>query len=132
MTGRFYRVYRYQRSEVAADSRRLYAFGDNLARRGRAGQATIRGLPNAVGICTKHYPSMDREAFFTDDDAAYVRPHLEAAFARLRQHLLAGGDVVWPADGIGTGLAQLPRRAPQIYRYITQEADRLAQISRSD
>ncbi|KKL05458.1 hypothetical protein LCGC14_2605850, partial [marine sediment metagenome] len=38
----------------------LFVFGDNMQRRGLGGQAfAMRGEPNAVGIPTKIFPSMD-------------------------------------------------------------------------
>lgn len=41
--------------------------------------------------------------------------------------LARGGDVVLPADGLGTGLAQLDRRAPRIAALI---ADEIAELER--
>lgn len=94
----------------------LYVFGDNLARVGRGGQATIRREPNAVGIPTKRDPDTLDSSYLTDrdwDDPAF-RDHLDRAFTRLRDHLAAGGVVVLPADGIGTGRARLPATAPAL------------------
>ncbi len=45
------------------------------------------------------------------------RPTLD----RLRGHLDAGGDVVMPAAGIGTGLAQMATRAPACWAWICAE-----------
>ena len=109
------KVHRYTRAEIRARPGALYAFGDNLAGRGFGGQAReARGEPNAVGVVTKRRQAMDEGAFLTDADLPRVRPLIEAAFARLREHLEAGGEVILPADGLGTGLAELPRRAPAI------------------
>lgn len=105
----------------------LFVFGDNAQRRGLGGQAKeMRGEPNAVGIPTKIYPSMHKAAFFSDDDFDFIRPILNMEFERLRYH---AGAIVWPEDGIGTGLADLPTRAPKIWRYI--EAGRRALENRS-
>lgn len=107
----------------------LFAFGDNLLRKGYGGQAKeMRGMPNAVGIPTKRMPGVREIDYFTDDDMAIANGPIRRAFDRLRGHMDAGGGVVWPEDGIGTGLADLPRRAPQIYALIL---DQLASLERS-
>lgn len=98
---------------------KLFVFGDNMAGSGFGGQAKeMRGEPNAVGIPTKLLPDMEEESFFRNDDLLYVRPKIDAAFLKLAFHMLKGGDVVWPADGIGTGFAQLQTRAPAIWQLI--------------
>jgi hypothetical protein len=104
----------------------LFVFGDNLAGSGYGGQARdMRDEPNAIGIPTKAFPGMGETAFFRDVDFERAKPRIDAAFARLRAHVAAGGTVVWPADGIGTGLAQLPQRAPLIWRYIETHREQL-------
>lgn len=101
----------------------LFVFGDNMLGRGMGGQAKeMRGEPNAVGIPTKMAPGMANKDFFTDADFDRAKPKIDAAFNRLFAHADNGKTVVWPADGIGTGLAQLPTRAPKIWAYI--EANR--------
>ena len=97
----------------------LFVFGDNLLRQGMSGQAReMRGEPNAVGIPTKASPNMSEKAFFTDADFEAAKPHIDAAFTRLYDHARHGGEIVWPWDGIGTGLAQLEKRAPRIWQRI--------------
>lgn len=117
--GRIVIVQRYTRSDIQANPDRLYVFGDNMTRLGRGGQAAeCRGEPNAVGIVTKWYPTNDPVAFFCDADLEKVRWSIQDSFRRLAGHLEAGGTVVWPADGVGTGLARLHTRAPAIAAYI--------------
>lgn len=124
----------YTRAGIQANPGRLYVWGDNLARYGgahnpKSGQAfACRGERNAVGIPTKRLPSMKDEAFVYDSDMDEVRPEIDAAFDRLEAHLVAGGDIVWPADGIGTGRALLDRKAPLIWNYL--EARRRDLINR--
>jgi len=119
------------RQQLRSQSSDLFAWGDNLARAGgaqnpRSGQAfACRGEPNAVGIPTKKRPSMENAAFFSDDDFDQVAPEIDAAIARLSSHLAAGGTVVWPADGIGTGRAELARRAPRLWAHLEQCRERL-------
>lgn len=107
------------RAMVRAAPDTLFVFGDNIAEMGFAGQAkAMRGEPNAIGIPTKWYPAMTETAFFKDADLPKVEGQIVAQFKLLAQHIVRGGDVVWPEDGIGTGLAQLDKRAPRIFDLI--------------
>lgn len=119
----------YTRQLVRLHPDTLFVFGDNMVGRGFAGQArACRGEPNAVGIPTKWYPAMDPRAFFTDDDLPKVKSTIDARFLRCVDHLRTGGIVACPPE-IGTGLAQLPTRAPRIYTYITRCLMRLNTIA---
>lgn len=117
---------RYSREEIQANPQALYVFGDNFAERGLGGQAVAaRGEPNAVGIATKRAPSLVASAFLTDADLVRLQEHVAPALNRLREHLAADRTVVMPADGIGTGLAQMPDRAPDCWRWL---CDQLSQL----
>lgn len=92
----------------------LFVFGDNLARHGMGGQAAeMRGEDNAVGLPTKRSPY----EFMQDGDLPTVAAVARDDIAKLRKHLLAGGTVIWPEDGIGTGLADLRNKAPGIAQW---------------
>jgi hypothetical protein len=98
------------RDDLRANPETLYVFGDNLANVGYGGQAKeMRGEPNAVGIPTKASPVK-----FLQDGAHLkeVAVHWQRVFNKLDMHLLHGGTVVLPTDGIGTGLADLAKQAP--------------------
>lgn len=102
----------------------LYVFGDNLQRAGRGGQAReMRGEPNAVGVATKIAPDMGRYAFFTDDPGDVIAQNrmLDEDMKPLFEHVKRGGIIVWPADGIGTGLSDLPNRSPHTWDYLQQK-----------
>lgn len=106
---------RYTRPMLQENPSKLFVFGDNEMRRGLGGQAAAcRYEPNAVGITTKWTPSTEEDAFYTDLDRLHWRDVNRANFAKLHLHLSKGLVVVWPADGIGTGRAELPERAPSI------------------
>lgn len=112
------------RNEPAA----LFAFGDNVLRKGsgpKSGQAVIRSEPNAVGIVVKHAPARQLGAYFTDADLALFQRLNAPAFVALAAHLRAGNVVVWPADGIGTGRAELPERAPRLWASLERARERL-------
>ncbi len=128
--GRILREPHITRAMVRAGrGKRVFAFGDNLAREGMGGQAReMRGEPNAIGVPTKYKPTTVPNAYFKDSDWEYdgVRIAIESAFVALRMYLDAGYDVVIPADGLGTGRAQLRARAPRILREIEERIEGLS------
>jgi hypothetical protein len=97
----------------------LFVFGDNMQGWGKKGQAIIRDEPNAVGIPTKWKPATTADAYFTDRDFEAVKGRIDASLSALMNHKEKGGSIVLPSDGVGTGLAQLPTRAPRIHAYIS-------------
>lgn len=106
------------RDDVKRNPNVLYVFGDNIARKGFGGQAReMRGEPNAIGIATKHSPI----AYFSDKDFEDVIEIIDIDFKPLFTHQTSGGIIIIPTDGIGTGLAQLPSRAPKIHAYIQEK-----------
>lgn len=110
-------VNKLSRAEIKQHPEWLYVFGDNFERRGLGGQAKeCRGEPNAVGIPTKRAPSQKAWAFLTDGDYDVWVRETAADWARIAEAMDNGQTVVWPANGIGTGLAELKKRAPKIWR----------------
>lgn len=107
------------RDIVRANPNKAFLFGDNLSRVGMGGQAKeMRGEPNAFGIATKKLPFNNEGAYFTDLD--YEPNKLWIAFDI--QKVIDSGftTVVIPTDGLGTGLAQLDKRAPKTFAYLQQ------------
>lgn len=102
------------REIVRANPDKTFLFGDNIEKRGMGGQAKeMRGEPNAVGIPTKWLPSMDDRAFFSDKNYQYNIAEIEKAIRLIQTEI-----VVIPSDGIGTGLAELDKRAPKTFAYL--------------
>jgi hypothetical protein len=120
--GRVIRMKLITRAYVRANPDTLFVFGDNMEQRGYGGQAKeMRGEPNVVGVPTKRSPSRDEGAYFSDAmwwHDPTIKAAIDEAFQTLVMALKAGKDVVIPADGLGTGKAELPSRAPDIYSYI--------------
>lgn len=105
-------VARYTRKEIQANRDKVYIFGDNLARRGLGGQAKeCRGEPNAIGIPTKRSPY----EFFSDGDFDEWLAAVSKDCCRILAAISEGKTIVWPQDGIGTGLADLKSCAPRIW-----------------
>ena len=113
-----YRRY-IHRDEVRKERHKLFVFGDNLKRKGYGGQAKeMRGELNAVGIITKYEPTMKIEAFLSDECINDWKLMTFKDINRLMLHHQNNGTIVWPSNGIGTGLAELLQRAPKIYQLI--------------
>ena len=105
----------------------LYLFGDNLLRKGLGGQAKeMRGEPNTLGIVSKKYPSNDISSFYTDED---FYPWLEVFSADIRslaEKINSGQYKALVIPLIGVGLADLPNKAPRIYKYLKTTLDEFA------
>ena len=109
------------RSHLRANPGVLFVFGDNHRRTGMKGQAAqMRGEPNAVGVRTKWAPTMAPDAFFNDRQISETdqmfTDDLLPVWEALQNHKI----VIWPADGIGTGLSDLPNRAPLTWKLLEQ------------
>lgn len=82
----------------------------------------MRGEPNAVGIPTKKSPSFAKTAFFTDDEFDLNKCAIDETFARVETAIKDSNQIiVIPADGLGTGRAQLDNRAPRTFAYLQQK-----------
>lgn len=110
------------RADLQANPNTLYAFGDNEERWGLGGQAReMRGEPNAVGIATLKSPGV----FWSDGDAARQCAVIDADMAPLFTALDEGRSVVFPADGVGSGLADLERRSPTTWAHLQSKISEL-------
>jgi hypothetical protein len=117
------------REDLRANPDKLYVFGDNIQRRGLGGQAKeMRGEPNAVGVVTKHRPSNSPNAFFRDKDLDWIASIMTKDLLPVHEALLKGKTVVWPSDGIGSGLSQLPKYAPKIWEMLENTREYLETI----
>lgn len=112
---------RIGRDYVRANPDKIFLFGDNLSRKGFGGQAlAMRGEPNAFGIATKKTPTMREDAFFTDAEFSRNVRHILNDFVPVFTKAVEEEQltVVIPEDGLGTGLAQLEKRAPMTFKYL--------------
>lgn len=106
-----------------------FVFGDNTVGFGKGGQAIIRDEPNAYGVPTKRYPSMDRSAFFREGDPDGLPAILEA-IKGLWDRLKEGKSVVIPMTpegevSLGMGLAKLNETAPSLYGTIVLHVEEM-------
>ena len=102
---------------VKNNPNKIFVFGDNLARTGKAGQAIIRDEPNVIGVPTKISP----RKFFSDDNFDEAVEAIDEAFLKIDEARGLGKVVVLPEDGLGTGLAQLEEKAPRINNYLQRK-----------
>jgi hypothetical protein len=106
------------RERVRSEPEAFFVFGDNAERVGMGGQAgAMRGEPNAIGVATKWSPSGMPEAFFSDSDPLCLAI-VEADLDHVDDAVRKGRVVYVPRDGLGTGLSELPSRAPSILQHI--------------
>lgn len=107
------------REAVRAEPDAIFVFGDNAQRFGMGGQAdAMRGEPNSCGVATKWAPGAADADYYGRDDAEAVAVVTED-LAVLARHISDGRTVYVPRDGLGTGLSELPQRAPAISNLIT-------------
>lgn len=104
------------RQDLRNNPKVYYVFGDNVQRVGLGGQAKeMRGEPNAIGVVTKWAPGWDEADYFNDVNmGAWLA--LESDLIKIANHLAHINTIVFPSDGLGTGLSELPRRAPKMYK----------------
>jgi len=107
--------HRIHREDLKANPCVFYVFGDNEARKGYGGQAfEMRGEPNSIGIPTKKTPF----TFWSDRDLEDNCRILDEHFRKLHVILQRGGIVVFPLDGIGTGLSNMKEECPITWMHL--------------
>jgi hypothetical protein len=113
----FVLVARYIEPEVRRSHKFLFVFGDNDIKKGMKGQATIRDCPNSAGVPTKHVPSNSEGSFYNDANYEANKHKIMVAIRQLVAKFIENDYemLVIPMDGLGTGLAALPARAPRTY-----------------
>lgn len=114
--------------DVRAHPDKLWIFGDNVLGKGKRGQACIRDEPNAIGIPTKWVPSLRESAFFSDDKFLECTTAIDEAFTKIYKLLPDYEGIVLPENGLGTGLAQLDKRAPGVFRYLCDMLEELKKL----
>ena len=117
----------YSRELSLSNPKKLFVFGDNMSRSGKGGQAVIRGLPNSYGVSTKIAPRRDQDAYYSDNlPGELMTKVVEVTFGdllHLRRLFMENWftHIVFPVGGLGTGLAELPTRAPGIFFRLDKE-----------
>lgn len=111
--------HRIYRQDLKNNPDVMYVFGDNTLRVGLGGQAKeMRGEPNAIGVATKFKPTMEEDAFFSDEKFTEVQSIIAKDLLPIMTALKLGKIVIWPSDGIGSGLSEIPTRAPRLWDFM--------------
>lgn len=100
----------------------IFIFGDNYnMRSGNGGQAIIRDQDNAIGICTKWNPGTEDKDYFDDKDYEKIIKLIDEDINRVNMYIEEKGykDIVFPFQGIGTGLSTMQTKAPKVFCYLT-------------
>ena len=109
--------YSVKRCQENPDS--LFVFGDNQKdRRGFGGQAVIRTQINAVGIATKK----SIVEYFSDSEYWENIKAINEDIFKVKEMYINDmyQSVVFPADGLGTGLSNLHVVAPRTFLYLCE------------
>lgn len=105
------------RDDLRANPAVLYIFGDNEIRSGLGGQAKeMRGEPNAAGIATLYAPGR----YWTEANITHQCSVIDADMAPVFEAAKSGHLIVFPLDGIGTGLACLKSHSPTTFAHLEQ------------
>lgn len=107
----------------------LFVFGDNTKRYGKGGQAQIRDTENSIGVATKFSPSTFDDAYFSDNHYDICCHIIETDLKDLIKNMENYNVVIFPYAGLGTGLSELPTRAPKVYKYLCDRLEQLFGIS---
>jgi len=107
----------YDISMLSANPKKLYVFGDNTIRAGRGGQASIRDCFNAIGVATKRLPSLGESSYYNDSESDYkaITNDLFNLSKVISSPEYQDWTIVFPKDGLGTGLAEMPQRSPFLF-----------------
>lgn len=104
-------------STLRKEPNTLFVFGDNDLREGKGGQAVNRDEPNAIGIRTKHKPTTNADAYYTDDNYTDNIRKMQVDLNNIKR-LSANYESVYFMQGIGDGRAKLEEKAPKTYAWL--------------
>lgn len=108
----------WTREYVNFNKDKVFVFGDNDARIGKGGQATIRGLTNVIGLRTKRGPSKKPAAFYNDSQLKDNKSKIDEDILNIKKLSMSGKTIVFSKNGYGTGLANLKLKAPKTFEYL--------------
>jgi hypothetical protein len=109
---------KYDVNIVKNNPDKIYIFGDNVVGKGKKGQAIIRDEENSFGIPTKKLPFTSEESYFSDKEFKENKEYIDKAIDKIKKD---GREIVFPKDGIGTGLAKLKEKAPKTWEYLNKK-----------
>ena len=116
--------------DVRNNPNKLFVYGDNNIKIGRGGQAIIRDEGNTIGIPTKKLPNNDSKSYYIDLEIEDNKNHIDTAVNNLLKKFMNDQYeiLVFPEDGLGTGLAKLPEKAPETFKYLQRKIKTLKKL----
>ncbi len=64
-------------------------------------------------------------SFFDDSDYEHISKIIDTDFEPLFKAALNGKTIILPADGLGTGLSEMPTRCPKLYQLVRSYVETL-------
>lgn len=113
--------------DIRNNKNSLFIYGDNDIHVGTKGQAVIRNEFNTAGIPTKKTPASYSFAYYNDDDYERNCANITKAIADIKKKIAIHKYeyLILPEDGLGTGLAKLPEKAPKTYEFLGKSINQL-------
>lgn len=113
------------RETIKRNPNTVYVFGDNDLRQGMGGLAKeCRGESNTIGLRTKRKPTMEENAFYTDNIMCLAKVMEDVGKI---ENCLENGNLVVVTRNMGKGRAKLDKRAPKVYGMMWQALNHLAE-----
>lgn len=109
------------RKDCQNNKNSIFIFGDNDERKGYGGLAKeLRGEPNAIGIRVKKKPTREPDAYYTDDELETNTGKITEDINKVIDWINEGkfDTIIFPHNGIGTGLADMERKCPETFKYM--------------
>lgn len=107
------------REIVKNNKDKVFIFGDNDLKDGFGGQAfEMRGEQNTIGIPTKKKPETTDDSYYTDEEFEQNKKKINFSINLIMREIRMGKTIVFPSNGIGTGLAKLHEKAPKTYGFL--------------
>ena len=124
----------YNEKQCIENPMSIYVFGDNVQRVGNGGQAQIRHRTNSIGVATKRAPLMDDKAFYNDSfgDLKSLINDIDQLYSIHNSNTYDHMNLIFPKDGLGTGLSELPKRAPMINKMLSMMLEQYFGITTND
>ena len=98
----------------------IFVFEDSLIKKEAEEGGDLCHLKNTHGIPTRRLPSKTEEAFFgkKEHEQEESQAIAEALDTLHKKHFLKGKQIVFPKNGLGTGIANLKEKKPEFYLFI--------------
>ena len=117
-------IKRITRVDAKSNPHILFVYGDNDDRNGYGGLAKeLRGERNSYGIRVKKNPCAIEGAYYTDDEyednVQKIREDINRLSTVAKENCYLC--IIFPIDGIGTGLAQMKLRCPKTFKFLCNE-----------